>query len=67
MNMGGKLHGLPPISFPQICFAWNALLRTVMAAPDAAIHPARPRAEENYLRSQALARWMAGSSPAMTQ
>src|SRR5690242_3753798 len=38
-----------------------------MAAPVAAIHPARVHAPARLCRSRTLARWMAGSSPAMTE
>jgi hypothetical protein len=38
----------------------------VMAARVAAIHPARGGAPRRLFRSQTLAGWMAGSSPAMT-
>jgi hypothetical protein len=37
-----------------------------MAGFKPATHPARMRAEETLSRSRTLARWVAGSSPAMT-
>ncbi len=41
--------------------------KAVMAALEAAIHLASVREPMSLVRPQARARWMAGSSPAMTK